>query len=1800
MLTNKEFLVRTGITLPAGTTSQAPLTFKQGTNLTSLVNGAVEWDGFNLFISEYQTTNTNANLLGQNVARRTVAYTDSTMTATTGTYTAAGTTQGGATVITSDVAYIDTSSASSAPFNGVILPPAISGRRVTVVNNSANPIFVYPTPTASTLTGATSSGTIVTVSSTTGLYAGMPVSSSGGTGGQLQSGTVIVSVVSSTTFKVDKTPTADLNGASVYAGVATSINGLTNNAYYTMTTASAVIFTAVGNNLWMTESAAQISSSNGGISGTFQKGALLYAADIYGSIGGINDVTAGQVLLSAGANTAPAYGQIDLSNASNTFDPTKYLPASLGGTGSAGTSLNAAAGTTTYSILTSTVSSILIGSNSSITQIGGDLIVNGGFKVNGSIETISATNTSYLDTVLDLNKPGSGWLSSNSSKDSGLKYNNYENGSAAAATDVPVTGLSTNTGVVTLTLSESQLLIPQHNTSNNNSWITVSGASVSGYNGTYAVTSSTAGTVSYSNATTGSLSAGNVPIVKITTSIPAGSVTNVTFAQAWTTTGSISGTALTLTSGTGVAVGQYIRGTNIPYGTYIVSGSGTNWVINTSLSISSQTISSYVATVTYAFATNSVQPTLSVGSEVTFAGFTDPDSAFNTVNYPVGAHSTVLTSTAGQFTVSTPASAITTFNSGKVILGNRFAFSGWANDSQSFEFYKEGAETAPLSGIFSGIYGTIKGGGLVVKPTTSQVYSSASNINTISNGSAVRIPSASVFDSASSGSVSLSTSVRIGQPTLNAYAATTYATAATLYVDNSPTAGTNATITNAYALQVAAGNSSFGGDITTSGDLYVNGGDLISSAATFNLLNTSSTTTLNIGAYVATANIGASTTSGSIINIGNSANTTATNKIQFKSGTPSSPNSSVIAVLDADNVATKVNLFPTVGSTGSFNFGTGGLSFNIGTSTASGGNTTLTLAGQSSAGTVTIAATSGVTTANVFSTNVTTGNIFDVATTVKIGQSAASAVTLTLGPATANNVLTINGNGTGGTTAITTNVTSGAANIFTSVTGAITIGATTSTTNLGILATSGNGTIGGTLAVTGSTLNINGSTPTITTTQAAGSNANIFTTLTGTITIGGVGTVVAGGDLTVGATNRNNTLTINGNTATGSAVITSNVTSGTASIFAGVTGGVTIGGGIVKIGGTSTNNTLYVYGNGTGGTATVDTNVTTGAVNLFGTLTTGTITLGGAGSTVKIGSTSGNNTLTVNGNGTAGIATIDTNVTSGTASIFSGVTGGVTIGGGIVKIGATSANNTLYVYGNGTGGTATVDTNVTTGSVNLFATTTGTITIGGSSISSGNGVVKLGVSPNQGATGNEVVTAQWVLNSVSTINSISTDLGVATGTTVIDALAPVNSNEFTSTSSAISGTTLTIGGTVTGTIAVGQYIAGTNVTAGTYIVSNISGSGSGSTWTVSKSQNVTATTIYSVNPVTATVGSISGSGPWTATVTLTGTGNWSTSNISVGSTLSAVSGTISASGGTTSGSLYGGSPTSVVVSNVTSNSFSYTVTGGTTPVAGSIRNITAINPSNAGSFVMSLYRSGKYIVQANQTGTLLTRSQTSEILVTHDCPYSVFVVSSTSTGTTINTSNTQGLYVGMTVEIKTNANSDTINSSTTGTTKITAITTDTSITVTNSVSLSANTVLKAYVYNPSYSESITLTNNSATFTVPTTPAAGVLYPGIYVTGTGIPANTYITQIVGTTATMSNNFTGTTGAVTVSGTPNIYVTEYAVLETNGTITYFTADFNTVAPYNIQLKAAPLTTTTRASLGVLINTSVKMEKEMVEYF
>jgi len=139
----------------------------------------------------------------------------------------------------------------------------------------------------------------------------------------------------------------------------------------------------------------------------------------------------------------------------------------------------------------------------------------------------------------------------------------------------------------------------------------------------------------------------------------------------------------------------------------------------------------------------------------------------------------------------------------------------------------------------------------------------------------------------------------------------------------------------------------------------------------------------------------------------------------------------------------------------------------------------------------------------------------------------------------------------------------------------------------------------------------------------------------------------------------------------------------------------------------------------------------------------------------------------------------------------------------------------------------------------------------------------------------------------------------------------------TMTNSFINGYTLTARTVSAGTVTNGMVLSGGSILAGTYIASTNTGTINSAT---------IASTILST---TGTVGSITGTGPWTATIT----GMSATTGFVVGAPLTATSGT---------GTLYGGSPTSVVVASiVSSTSITYTVTGGTTPTAGTVTNVSS-------------------------------------------------------------------------------------------------------------------------------------------------------------------------------------------------------------------------------------------------------------------
>lgn len=98
-------------------------------------------------------------------------------------------------------------------------------------------------------------------------------------------------------------------------------------------------------------------------------------------------------------------------------------------------------------------------------------------------------------------------------------------------------------------------------------------------------------------------------------------------------------------------------------------------------------------------------------------------------------------------------------------------------------------------------------------------YSAAAWGNT---GVRFRIDGTTTTDTTSSGTVTQAMVHTIGIPNLAASNTTTFSNAATLYIQAAPTAGTNVTITNAYAIYVASGNSFFSGGLVSNGTIASN------------------------------------------------------------------------------------------------------------------------------------------------------------------------------------------------------------------------------------------------------------------------------------------------------------------------------------------------------------------------------------------------------------------------------------------------------------------------------------------------------------------------------------------------------------------------------------------------------------------------------------------------------------------------------------------------------------------------------------------------------------------------------------------------------------------------------------------------------------------------------------------------------------------------------------------------------------------------------------------------------------------
>jgi hypothetical protein len=258
---------------------------------------------------------------------------------------------------------------------------------------------------------------------------------------------------------------------------------------------------------------------------------------------------------------------------------------------------------------------------------------------------------------------------------------------------------------------------------------------------------------------------------------------------------------------------------------------------------------------------------------------------------------------------------------------------------------------------------------------------------------------------------------------------------------------------------------------------------------------------------------------------------------------------------------------------------------------------------------------------------------------------------------------------------------------------------------------------------------------------------------------------------------------------------------------------------------------------------------------------------------------------------------------------------------------ATTSTITLFYPGTSPGtSTSTTSTVITlpiNGAAVAFTTSTNIVTLNGHGLSNGNVVSFASVTTTSSITAN---TNYYVINKTTDTFQLSTN-----GSTV------VSLNASGTGVLSVSNNSFSVTYTVVGTLpAVSTWC---NVD-GNY---NPLYNGYGLVTSTTSTPANTVTVLHTLNPgaytfagLVSASGSISatitGTGPWTATIT----NMFSTVGLSVGSTITATS-----NGGT----LFGGTPTSVVVASiVSSSSITYTVTGGTIPTAGSITNIINTSP----------------------------------------------------------------------------------------------------------------------------------------------------------------------------------------------------------------------------------------------------------------
>ena len=155
--------------------------------------------------------------------------------------------------------------------------------------------------------------------------------------------------------------------------------------------------------------------------------------------------------------------------------------------------------------------------------------------------------------------------------------------------------------------------------------------------------------------------------------------------------------------------------------------------------------------------------------------------------------------------------------------------------NQQIQFNNSGAFGGANSFIWNSTSGFV-GLGTTTASAQFHIAGGAASPAWTTNGIGIRQDAATYTDNSSSGTVASNYVDVLGQPTLAASSATTYTNATTMYIAGPPAAGSNVTITNPLALDVAAGTAYFGGNVgigtaATDATLDINGAAVTRSSA---------------------------------------------------------------------------------------------------------------------------------------------------------------------------------------------------------------------------------------------------------------------------------------------------------------------------------------------------------------------------------------------------------------------------------------------------------------------------------------------------------------------------------------------------------------------------------------------------------------------------------------------------------------------------------------------------------------------------------------------------------------------------------------------------------------------------------------------------------------------------------------------------------------------------------------------------------------------------------------------------------